>query len=225
MPLPENRGRRVAAPPKVHRFRSHWLELGRRLRAFRERHALTQAEVAAAVGAGAKTTVTQWETGARIPEGVLRERVEALASGRVWPTLRQAAVAADGAGRGTGAGMPAQWEAAVRWYRRASRERAVRAALGSAIAAGLDALRAVDRPEELRARYLAGGAWGSALPRDAAPAAAAPAAARRVEDAAFGLRWIELACGLRIDPSRSLVPQFSLPLLRQSAGTSGTTSG
>jgi Helix-turn-helix domain len=58
-PLPEDRGRRGDARPRVHRFRSRWLELGRRLRAFRGRYGLTQAEVAAAVGAGPASTVAQ----------------------------------------------------------------------------------------------------------------------------------------------------------------------
>jgi transcriptional regulator with XRE-family HTH domain len=94
----------------VHRFRSYGVELGQRMRAFRERYALTQAEVAAAVGAGSKTTVTQWETGARTPEGVLRERVEALVAGRLWPELRATVAAEAGSGSGTGTGMPARWE-------------------------------------------------------------------------------------------------------------------
>lgn len=36
---------------------------------------------------------------------------------------------------------------------------------------------------------------------------------RRVEDAAFGLRWLELTHGLRFDLCRSLVSQLPLRLL------------
>ena len=69
--LPEDRGRRGDARPKVHRFRSHWAELGRRLRAFRARYGLTQAEVARAVGAEGHSTVALWENGARVPANTI----------------------------------------------------------------------------------------------------------------------------------------------------------
>ena len=59
VPLPEDRGRRGDARPKVHRFRSLLLELGRRLRMFRARYGLTQDEVARVVGASDGTAVTQ----------------------------------------------------------------------------------------------------------------------------------------------------------------------
>jgi hypothetical protein len=205
----------------VHRFRSYGVELGRRLRAFHERHAVTQAEVAAAVGAGSKTTVTQWETGARTPEGVYRERVEALVAGRLWPDLRASVLAHPSSG--TDGNMPARWAAAVRWYRRASRERTVRTALGPAIAAGLDALRTLEGPAALRARYLTvAGAWGSGLARDVIPAATDAADLRRAEDAAFGLRWLEVAGRLRLDLRRHLVPQLPLSLIDRVAGGSAT---
>ena len=42
---------------------------------------------------------------------------------------------------------------------------------------------------------------------------------RRLEDAAHGLRWLELAHGLRFDLRRSLVPQ--LPLRRLGARGAG----
>jgi hypothetical protein len=110
--------------------------------------------------------------------------------------------------------MPAPWADTVRWYRRASRGCAVRTALAPTIATWLEALRAIDRPEELRARYVAAAsAWGYGLPPDAIPAAAAPADVRRAEEAAFGLRWLELAAGRRVEPRRSLVPQLPLRLL------------
>src|SRR6266508_4635070 len=70
VPLPEDRGRKGDARPKTHRFRSHWLELGQRLRAFRERYGLTQDEVARAVEASEGTTVGQWENGVNVPDGI-----------------------------------------------------------------------------------------------------------------------------------------------------------
>jgi hypothetical protein len=107
---------------------------------------------------------------------------------------------------------------AVRWHRRSSRERAARTALGPAIAAGLEALRGVHRPDELRARYLAAaGAWGCCLPLDAHPTPAGPVDVRRAEDAAFGLRWLELAADIRVDACRSLVPQLHQRLLSGTA--------
>ncbi len=60
--LPEDRGRQGDARPKVHRFRSHWLELGRRLRAFRARYGLTQDEVAVVVGAKEGTALRSGRT-------------------------------------------------------------------------------------------------------------------------------------------------------------------
>ena len=45
MSLPEDRGRQGDGRPKVHRFRSQWLELGRRLRDFRARFGLRWLEV------------------------------------------------------------------------------------------------------------------------------------------------------------------------------------
>src|SRR6266545_2497273 len=165
VPLPEDRGRRGDARPKVHRFRSYEVELGR------------------------------------------RQRVEALVAGRLWPELRAAVIAVPG--------MPARWAAAVRWYRRASRERARRATEGAAIAALLEDLRDTHRPDVLRQRYAAAGAgWGHGAERSLAPitgpgvsgaGGAGGAALRRIEDAAFGLRWLEIARGTRFDPSRSLV--------------------
>ncbi len=56
VPLPDDKGRRGDGRPKVHRFRSHWLELGRRLRDFRARYGVTQTEIARAIGAGDAST-------------------------------------------------------------------------------------------------------------------------------------------------------------------------
>jgi DNA-binding XRE family transcriptional regulator len=83
VPLPEDRGRHGDARPKVHRFRSHWLELGRRLRAFRARYGLTQDEVAAVVGAKDGTALAQWERGTHVPDGLRRERLTELLEGRL----------------------------------------------------------------------------------------------------------------------------------------------
>ena len=114
--------------------------------------------------------------------------------------------------------MPPRWAQAVRWYRRASRERARRAVEGAAIAALLEDLRDSHRPDVLRRRYAAAGpGWGHGAERSLAPitgpgvsgaGGAGGAALRRIEDAAFGLRWLEIARGTRFDPSRSLVHQL-----------------
>jgi transcriptional regulator with XRE-family HTH domain len=113
VPLPEDRGRRGDGRPKVHRFRSRWLELGRRLREFRARYGLTQGEIAAVVGAGSGSAVAQRENGVNVPDGLRRERLTDLLAGRLWPALRAAALVGDE--------LPSSWERAVRWYRRASR--------------------------------------------------------------------------------------------------------
>lgn len=184
------------------------MELGRRLLAFRAQHGLTQAEVAAVVGAGTPTSVTQWESGARVPEGGRRQRVEALVGGQLWPELRSAVVA--------GTGMPARWATAVRWYRRASRERARRTREGTAIASILEDLRDTQRLDVLRQRYAAAGAgWAHGWTRGAAPTPGdvhthgpGGAVLRQIEDASFGLRWLEIARGGRLDLSRSLLHQL-----------------
>jgi transcriptional regulator with XRE-family HTH domain len=118
VPLPDDKGLRGDRRPRVHRFRSHWLELGQRLRAFRARYGVTQAEIAAVVGARDGSAVSQWETATAVPDGQRRERLLELLQGRSWPALRAAASA--------GEGLPASWARGVRWYRRASRERRAR---------------------------------------------------------------------------------------------------
>ena len=168
MPLPEDRGRKGDARPKTHRFRSHWLELGQRLRAFRERYGLTQDEVARAVEASEGTTVGQWENGVNVPDG-------------------------------------------IRWYRRASRERRPRETIGPAVAAVLDELRVVVFPDDLRRAYCErDGEWVRALAARQRMGDDHKADLRRVEDAGFGLRWLELTHGVRYDLRRSLVPQVPL---------------
>ena len=159
VPLPEDRGLAGDGRPRVRRFRSLSAALGQRLRAFREWHALTQAEVAGVVGAGHKSAVSQWEAGRSVPDGLRRERLIELLEGRLWPQLRAAVVSE--------AGMPRRWAEAVRWYRRASRGRGARLGVGAAVAAVLRALRDVDAPAGLRERYRAeAGDWASRLTPD-----------------------------------------------------------
>jgi transcriptional regulator with XRE-family HTH domain len=204
--LPEDRGRHGDARPKVHRFRSRWLELGRRLRAFRERYCLTQNEVAAVVGAKEGTALAQWENGSTVPDGVRRERLTELLEGRLWPELRASLIG--------GRGMPDRWNQGVRWYRRASRERGQRVKLGAVVAAIVDDLRAVGSPEGLRLRYIErDGEWAHALADKRGLGDASRAVLRRVEDAAYGLRWLEVTRVPCFDLSRSLVPQLPLALL------------
>ena len=73
VPVPKDRGRCGDGRPKVHRFRSHWLELGRRRRELRDRYGLRLAEVARAVGAAGSSAVAQWERGVAVREGSRRE--------------------------------------------------------------------------------------------------------------------------------------------------------
>jgi transcriptional regulator with XRE-family HTH domain len=206
VPLPEDRGRQGDARPKTHRFRSLWLELGRQLRAFRERYGVTQDEVARAVEASDGSTVTQWENGVNVPDGIRRERVVELLAGKRWPALRSAAL--------TGDGLPVSWDRGVRWYRRASRERRPRETLGRVVAALLDELRAVVWPEELRQAYCErDGEWARAIADRQRLGEERRAELRRLEDAAFGLRWLEPTHGVRYDLRRSLVAQLPLELL------------
>ena len=117
VPVPDDRGLRGDGRPKARRFRSHWLELGERLREFRARYGygVTQAEIAVVVGASNASTVAQWESGLSVPEGIRRERLVAVLDGRCWPELQAATIVSDG--------LPEAWDRAARWYRRASRER------------------------------------------------------------------------------------------------------
>ena len=96
VPLPQDWGQRVDSRPKTRRFRSHWLELGRRLRDFRARYRVTQAEMAEAVGGAGHSAVAQWERGTNVPEGVRRERLVELLDGHLWPELRAAAIGGEG---------------------------------------------------------------------------------------------------------------------------------
>ena len=174
-------------------------------------HALTQAEVAAAVGASDESAVSQWETGIAVPDGLRRERLTELLEGRLWSRLRAALVA--------GEGMPDRWTEAVRRYRRASRERGQRAGVGAVVAALLASLRDTGSPGGLRERYREGPAgWASGLSAGLVPAGLSAAELRQAEEAAYGLRWLELARGGVLDPQRLLVHQLPPALLNQSQG-------
>lgn len=190
------------------RFRSHHLDLGLRLAAFRARHGVTQAEAARAVGAGDGSAVSQWESGVNVPKGMLRERLTDLLDGRRWPELRAVMIA------GSDDSLPDPWDRAVRWYRRASRERHPRETSGVAVAAIVDELRGVTTVEALRGHYRErDGDWAATVVARLERSEEQRSDLRHIEDAAYGLRWLELAHGLRFDLGRSLVPQLPLMLL------------
>ena len=210
VPLPDDKGLRGDGRSKVHRFRSYWLELGQRLRAFRVRYGVTQDEIAAVVGARDGSAVSQWETATAVPDGQRREWLTELLQGRAWPELRAAASA--------GAGLPASWARGVRWYRRASRERRPRETWGRVIAAVVDHLRSEESPGALRDRYREyDGDWAYGVATRCGRSEAHGVALRRIEDAAYGLRWLEIAHGWRCDLNASLVGQLPLNWLGASA--------
>ena len=152
--------------------------------------------------------MTQWENGVNVPDGVRRERVVELLAGKRWPALRAAALV------GRGEGLPVSWDRGVRWYRRASRERGPRETLGRTVAALLDELRAVVWPEELRQAYCErDGEWAPSVAARQRLGEQHHADVRRLEDAAFGLRWLELIHGVRYDLRRTLASQIPLNLL------------
>jgi transcriptional regulator with XRE-family HTH domain len=211
VPLPDDKGLHGDRRLRVHRFRSHWLQLGQRLRAFRARYGVTQDEIAAVVGAGDGSAVSQWETATAVPDGQRRERLLELLQGHAWPALRTAASA--------GEGLPASWARGVRWYRRASRERRARETEGRVIAAVLEQLRSAESLGALRGRYREhDGDWAHGVATRCGRGEAHGMALRRIEDAAYGLRWLELAHEWRCDLNASLVGQLPLSWLRASAG-------
>ncbi len=190
----------------VHRFRSHWLELGRRLRDFRACYGVTQTEIARAIGAADASTVAQWESGVNVPDGLRREHLIELLDGQRWPELRAAAL--------TGDGLPAAWDRGARWFRRASRERRPRETIGAAVAAVLAHLQDIASPEALRQRYCAhDGEWVRGVAVRSGLDEEQPVDLRRLEDAAYGLRWLEIEHDRQFDLRKSLVPQLSLGLL------------
>ena len=216
--LPDDKGRSGDGRSKVHRFRSHWLALGRRLRDFRARYSLTQAEVARAIGAADASTVAQWESGVNVPDGLRREHLIELLDGQRWPELRAAALAGDG--------LPAAWDRGARWFRRASRERRPRETIGAAVAAVLAHLQDVASAAALRQRYCAhDGEWVRGVAVRCGLAEKQPVDLRRIEDAAYGLRWLEIKRGRQIDLRKSLVPQLSLDLLDQEADRASDGAG
>jgi transcriptional regulator with XRE-family HTH domain len=202
VPLPNDKGRSGDGRSRVHRFRSHWRELGQRLQLFRARYGLAQAEMARVVGAEGHSTVAEWERGVNAPEGIRRERVIDVLEGRRWQELRAAVIDGDG--------MPRRWNEGARRYRRASRERLARESVGVVVAAILDDLQAVDSYEALRQRYCErDGEWAYGVVARRGLSDELQFEVRRIEDAAYGLRWLELMHGLRFDLCRSLVPQLS----------------
>lgn len=206
MPLPEDKGLKGDGRPKVRRFRSRLLELGRRLCEFRREHSLTQTEVARVVGAGSEATVCEWEAGVNVPDGRRRERLVELLDGRLWGALRQLVVESKG--------MPRRWNEAARWYRRASRERLPRQTVGAVITFALGELRGIERVDGLRRRYCEDDAsWIRGLAAERLPGTECQMDLRRIEDATYGLRWLEVVHGLRFDLGRSLVRQIPLALL------------
>lgn len=186
------------------------MELGQRLVEFRARYGITQTEIAEVVGAGNASTVAQWESGINVPEGIRRERLIELLEARLWPELRAAAIA--------GSGVPESWDRGVRWYRRASRERPPRETVGVVVGAILGELRALESPGSLRRRYCAhDGDWVCQVAHDCGLGDEHRTNLRRIEDAAYGLRWLEIVHGLRFDLGSSLVRQLPLGLLDRAA--------
>ena len=204
VPLPRDLGQAGDGRPRVHRYRSLDLRLGRELQAFRARYGLTQDEVARVVGTSSSAAISQWEAGQKVPEGLNRERVRELLDGRLWPELRAALLGVDS--------FPGPWRQAVRWCRRASREVAARAAWGVPIGRILESLQTAKDLAGLRFAYIEAGPVGRA--GAALTGADAGAAERRLEDAVFGLRWLEIAHARRFDVTKSLAPELPLEWLR-----------
>lgn len=206
MPLPEDKGLKGDGRAKIRRFRSRLLDLGQRLREFRREHNLTQAEVAQVVGAGSEATVCQWESGVNVPDGSRRERLAELLEGKLWRAFRELVTQGDC--------MPRRWNEAVRWYRRESRERSPRQTVGAVIAVALEELHAVEQLGGLRRRYCEDhSSWIRGVVEKVYSGSELQVNLRRLEDAAYGVRWLELAYGLRFDLGRSLVGQVPLALL------------
>jgi hypothetical protein len=117
-------------------------------------------------------------------------------------------------------------EPGARWYRRASRERAPRESAGAVVAAILEDLRAVGAVDALRRRYgERDGAWAHAVADRQGVGEQGRPDIRRIEDAACGLRWLEITRGSRLDlgrSGRSLVPQLPLTLLGADSADDGS---
>jgi hypothetical protein len=117
-----------------------------------------------------------------------------------------------------GEGLPAAWARGVRWYRRASRERRARETWGKVIAAVLEPLHSEESSEALRDRYREhDGDWVHGVAMHCGLSEAHGADLRRIEDAAYGLRWLEIARGWRCGLNAALVGQLRLGWLGASA--------
>jgi hypothetical protein len=153
VPLPDDTGRRGDGRPKLHRFRSHWLELGRRLRAFRAQYGVTQAKVARAPGR--RRSLGGGPVGAR------HRRARGRAAGAAGRAAGRAPLART-AGAIVSYDLPESWERGTRWYRRVSREQRARETAGVVVGTLLDERRAVASSRPC-ARHTAGAtATGSA---------------------------------------------------------------
>jgi len=195
VPLPSDRRQPDSTVPKQHRFRALDVTLAASIEPFRTEHDLTLAEVANAVGAANQSVVSQWENGINVPSGVRKRRLIDLLAGKNWKLLRARAIEGDG--------MPTRWRQAVRLYRRASREVRNRRTVGEVILAKLQETRSLTTIDHLRRYYQeCDCGWSSACSTVQMPAGAN---ARLAEDAAYGLRWIEIVTGITTDPLRSLV--------------------
>lgn len=107
----------------------------------------------------------------------------------------------------------------MRWYRRASREQRAWETAGVVVAQILNELRTVASFGALREGYCGhDGDWVRSVAERRGISEAHRVNLRRFEDAAYGLRWLELAGGIRLDPHRSLVPQIPVSL---TGGVSG----
>lgn len=202
MPLPVERPRPAGGHSKEHRFRPQDAALAARIQPFRALHDLTQGEVALTVGAAGGPTVSQWEQGVNVPDGMRKRELVALLDGHRWNLLRESAIGKDG--------YPQRWEQAVRWYRRASREVRARQVITDPLLLFLKELRVMSTTRELRDHYLAQGRGWTPDPSWTLPAGAT---GRLVEDCAYGLRWIEIVRSLTVDVRLSLVPQLPDALL------------
>lgn len=183
------------------------MTLGSRLREYRVQNGLTQDEVARAIGIANASAISQWETGVTVPDGLPRDRLVDMLDGRLWQRFREARMETKG--------MPGRWNEAARWYRRASREREYRETIGVILATLLQRLREVDSLEALRQRYCAENESVRALAVELVSVPMLDKDVLRAEDSAYGLRWLEITCGLELDPHRSLVRDVPSSLLDQ----------
>jgi DNA-binding transcriptional regulator YiaG len=194
VPLPSERLRPESTLPKQHLYRALDVALAGRVQAFRAEHDLSQSEVAAVVGAGNKSAIAAWERALRVPSGMRKRRLIELLEGKHWKVLREAVI--------VGERMPPRWQHAVRWYRRASRGVTNRRTVGEVILATLNDVRELRTIKALRDHYRdRDNGW----PANPARPLSAGSSVRLAEDAAYGLRWIEILSAITLDPCHSLV--------------------